>query len=309
MIFALLFALLPRVQIVTANDTTVVYRELIPVLVALDPEARTLHYKGCPEIRPGEEWVSPAAATLRHFKEHSCRVLRKNEYSTHTAARVARDPAHIAVLFIGNSLTYFNEMPRMTQAIGMRERRPLFVDAVTQSGSALEDLWFRTEAVKRIWEEHWDYVVFQERGGRAAMDRGQLFHQYIRMFGDEVRKSGATPLLFQTWYPGNEAFFKAAARRANVGLLPVGTAWQNLLSRGQFERLDWDGIHPNVGGSYLIACSLYVAVYGKPPVGVPFEFRHLAEPHEFYDAALLAQSLNEEQAKAIQRAAWRAKNP
>jgi hypothetical protein len=58
------------------------------------------------------EWVSPAAATLRGYKKHSCSSLQKDEYALHTEKRAPRDPAHIAVLFLGNSLTYFNEMPR-----------------------------------------------------------------------------------------------------------------------------------------------------------------------------------------------------
>jgi hypothetical protein len=300
-------ALTPRIEIVSANDTTVTYRERLPFQVALDPATHTFHFKSCPEVRPGEEWVSPAAAQLRGFKEHSCVSLRKNEYAVRTERRVPRDPAHIAVLFVGNSLTYFNEMPRMTQAIGSRENRPLLVDAVTQSGASLEDLWFRTEAVKRIWQEHWDYVILQERGGSASRDRGELFHKYLGVFAAEARKSGASPLLFMTWNAGNKAFFKAAARRADARLLPVGIAWNAL------ENLDWDGSHPNVAGSYLIACTVYATIYNKPPRDLPFDFRHLAVPNEFYDKALLEQTLNEEQAHTIQQAAWRAvlraKNP
>ncbi len=305
MIFLFLFALIPRIEIVAANDMTVTYRELTPQRVALEPNTRMFHYKGCPEARTAVEWVSPAAAKLRGYKEHSCSSLRTDEYALHTERRAQHDPAHIAVLFLGNSLTYFNEMPRMTAAIASREGRPLLVDAVTQSGASLEDLWFRTDSLKRLWQEHWDYVIIQERGGSAAQDRGELFHKYLGMFADQARKSGATPLLFMTWHPANEAFFKAAARRANVRLLPVGMAWD--------PSFDWDGSHPNVAGSYLIACTVYATIYDKAPVGLPFEFRYLADKHEFYDASLLQQMLNEEKAKTIQRAAWRAvqraKNP
>jgi len=190
--FFVLLALTPRIEIVSANDATVTYRERLPLQVALDPTTRMYHSR------------------------------RK-------------------VLFIGNSLTYFNEMPRMTQQIGAHENRPLFVDAVTQSGASLEDLWFRTDAAKRIWQEHWDYVI------------------------------------------------------------------------GDFSRLDWDDTHPNVAGSYLIASSVYATIYDKAPRDLPFDFRCLAAPNEFYDKALLEQTLNEEQARMIQRAAWRAvqrvKNP
>ena len=190
----------------------------------------------------------------------------------------------------------------MTAEISGRESRPLLVDAVTQSGASLEDLWFRTDAVRRVWQEHWDYVIIQERSGSAARDRGELFHKYLGMFADQARESGATPVVFMTWYPHpeNETLFKSAARRANARLLPVGIAWNTL------QNLDWDGTHPNVAGSYLIACTVYAMVYDKPPLGAPFEFRHLAVKNEFYDRALLEQALNEEQAKRIQQAAWRA---
>ncbi|PYQ49228.1 MAG: hypothetical protein DMF59_14080, partial [Acidobacteria bacterium] len=208
----------------------------------------------------------------------------------------------ISVLFLGNSLTYFNEMPRMTARIGARESPPLLVDAVTESGADLEDLWFRTDALKHIWQSHWDYVVIQERGGSGAHDQGDLFHRYLGKFADEVRKSGATPLLFMTWYERypaeQEAFMRGAARRARVQLLPVGLAWKH--------EFDWDGVHPNLAGSYLIACSLYSVVYKKPAFGAPFDFRDLAMKNEFYDKPLLEQSLNEEQARTIQLAAWNA---
>ena len=298
MILALLFALTPRIQIVAAGDARVTYREIVPQRVALDPNTRTYHFKGCPEIRSGEEWVSPAAATLRGFRAHIC--TGRVEYETKTEARAPRDSAHIAVLFVGNSLTFFNEMPKMTSAIAASERRPLLVEQVTQSGASLEDLWFRTDALKRIWLDHWDYVILQERSGRAAMDRGPLFFQYLRMFADQVRRSGATPVLFMTWYPGNEQFFRSAAERENVALLPVGRAWK--------REYDWDGVHPNLFGSYLIACSVYAMLYNQPPVGLRFDFRDLADRNEFFDAPLVQQTMNQEQANAIGRAAWRAKN-
>jgi len=302
MILLFLFALLPRIEIVSANDTSVTYRELMPLRVALDPTTRLFHYKGCRDVRPDMEWVSPAAALLRGYKEHACVSLRKDEYATQSETRAARDPAHFSVLFIGNSLTYFNEMPHMTSEIAAHESRPLRVEAVTQSGASLEDLWYRTDALKHIWKEHWDYVIFQERGGGEAHNRGELFHQYVRMFADQIRRSGAKPVLFMTWSlqhaAENEALYRNAAKRANIRLLPVGMAWD--------QRFDWDGVHPNVAGSYLIACMAYATIYDKPPLGLPFEFRHLANKDEFYDAALLQQTLNETQAREIQEAAWRA---
>ena len=120
-------------------------------------------------------------------------ALRKDEYATHVEKRSPRDPALVSVLFLGNSLTYFNDMPRMTARIGAKESRPLFVDAVTLGGADLDDLWYRTDALKRIWQLHWDYVIIQERGGHAAMDRGERFHEALRKLAEQARMSGATP--------------------------------------------------------------------------------------------------------------------
>ena len=256
MIALFLLALLPRVEIVAADNSTVTYRELVPLRVALDPMKALFHYARCPAIQADMEWTSPAAANLRGYRPHTCVNLRKNDYLTHFEKREPRDDRVISVLFLGNSLTYFNDMPRMTAQLGAREERPLLVDSVTLGGASLEDLWFRTDAIKRIWQSHWDYVIIQERGGRAAMDRGQLFHKYLGMFASAAHMSGAKPVLFMTWYPGNEAFFRAAARRAGTLLLPVGLHWE--------QQFDLDGTHPNVAGSRMIACSVYSMIYKKP---------------------------------------------
>ncbi|HJT16559.1 MAG TPA: hypothetical protein VJ853_04195, partial [Thermoanaerobaculia bacterium] len=60
-------------------------------------------------------------------------------------------------------------------------------------------------------------------------------------------------------------------------------------------------------GSYLIACSVYALVYGKPPIGLRFDFRGLADKDEFFDAPMLAQSLDRLTADEIGRAAWNAR--
>ena len=114
MIALFLLALLPRVEIVAANDASVTYRELVPLRVALDPATHLFHYAGCPSIQPRMESVSPAAAMLRGYKQHTCVSLRKDEYALHVEKRAPRDA----------------------------------------------DLWFRTDALKRIWQFYADGTVY-----------------------------------------------------------------------------------------------------------------------------------------------------
>lgn len=311
MIFAaiLLAALTPRFEVVSATGTTVVYREKLPVRVAVEPELGRYHFKGCPRIRPEMEWLVPAAAQLRGYSPH-CRELAKDEYATRKERRPPRDPNVISVLLLGNSLTYFNEIPAMTQEVAAREQRPLYVESVTRSGVTLEQLWNETDAPARIWLRHWDYVVLQGGAGAAGpLHNAEAFERYLAKFGTEIRKSGATPLFYLVWRGEKQKELEVASARAaareRMQLVPVGVAWRKLLESGRFRRLDWGGGHPDAFGAYLVACTIYSAIYGRPAHGAPHDFRHLALRNETYDDALREQTITPEDARAIQDAAWR----
>ena len=126
----------------------------------------------------------------------------------------------------------------------------------------------------------------------------------------QPRRRGARVLLYETWDPGhetaNEELFARVAAAAGARVVPVGAAWHDLLAAGDFATLEWDGTHPDLYGSYLVACSMYAAIYDKPPFGLPFAFPGLAAADEAYDEALRTQRLDAEQARILQRAAWAA---
>lgn len=300
-----------RFQIVAGGDDAVTFRELVPTQVAIDGAGQVFHFRGCPAISPAMAWTAPGAATLRGYRAH-CPERRRPEYATRTEPRAQRDPKQLAVLFLGNSLTYYNQMPAMTEAIARREERPLSVEAVTRSGVTLSQIWNETTALRDLWLRHWDYVVLQ--GGAGAVHpllNGEEFDRELSRFADEIRRSGAEPLLYLVWRPGVspaqfEAASLAAARRAKLRVVPAGVAWRDLVERGRFARLDWDGLHPDALGSYLVACTVYSMLYGKPAHGVPYDLRHLASPVEVSDDALREQRLSAEDARALQDAAWRA---
>ncbi|HEX2061411.1 MAG TPA: hypothetical protein VHK90_11775, partial [Thermoanaerobaculia bacterium] len=296
-------------EIVSTSDTSFTYRERIPARVAADPDAGLYHAKRCPAVKPHMQWIAPAAATLRKLRPHSCATSLPVEFATKTEAREPRDPGHIAVLYLGNSLVYYNEIPRMTSAIAAREARPLRVDSVTRSGVSLEQLWNETAALKRIWQEHWDYVVVQGGGGGVGpLRRADEFTAYLERFVKEIRKSGATPVLYMVWSLQRPAEMEKAslalAKPFDMKVAPVAIAWHELLRLKRFPRLDWDTTHPDAFGAYLVACTVYSTIYGKPAHGAPHDFAHLAVRGEVYDDALREQRLTPEDARAIQDAAW-----
>ena len=298
----------PKFEVVSAADGSVTYKERLRALVAVDGPA--YHYPGCPLITRDLPWMPPAAAALQGAKPH-CPELQKPRFRTRTVKRLARDPKVLSLLYIGNSLVYYNEIPAMTFEVAAKEKRPLRVDSVTRGGATLEQLWNETDALKKLWLQQWDYVVIQ--GGAATSgptNNAAEFNEYLTRFADEVRKSGAEPLLYQIWRAPDPAAHNsaaiAAARRNKMEIVPVGTAWLDLLGRGRFRKLDWDGVHPDAFAAYLVACTVYSKIYGKPAHGAPFQFPHLAAKSETYDDALREQNPTAEDAKAIQDAAWRA---
>lgn len=302
---------IPRIEVISGDANSVTWREVVPARVATDPDQGVHHRKGCPAIRPHMQWLAPAAATLRGMKAHACPVPAGPEYATHTEKRQPRDPAVISVLFLGNSLTYYNEIPGMTAEIGAREKRPLRVDAVTRSGVTLEQLWNDTDARKKLWLRQWDYVVLQGGAGMAhPLHNAEAFNRYLSMFAADVRKSGAVPLFYLVWRPEQPAHYERAAldaaKGAQLKVIPAGIAWLDLVRRGRFDRLDIDGLHPDARGAYLVACSVYSTIYSKPAHGAPRDFRHLAARNEVYDDGLRTQTISAEDARALQDAAWAA---
>lgn len=309
LILALPAAAAGKIEIVTTSETSVTYRERVPTRVAADDVAGLYHGKRCPAVKPHMPWIAPAAATLRKLVPHACATSLPVEYATRTEKREPRDPGHIAVLYLGNSLVFFNEIPRITSAIATRESRPLRVDSVTRSGVNLEQLWNETDALKRLWQEHWDYVVIQGGGGGVGpLRRTAEFTPYLESFAEEVRKSGATPVLYMVWSLQRPAEMEKAslelAKQFGLRVAPVGIAWHELVRIKRFKRLDWDTVHPDAFGAYLVACTVYSTIYDKPAHGAPYDFSAFAVKSEVYDDALRLQRLTPEDARAIQDAAW-----
>src|SRR5436190_1748641 len=77
------------------------------------------------------------------------------------------DPQPIRVLFIGNSYTYVNDLPRMVAALAQAgKQRPLVHERETPGGYSFEKHWMDGRAVAKITGAKWDHVVLQEQSLR-----------------------------------------------------------------------------------------------------------------------------------------------
>jgi len=185
----------------------------------------------------------------------------------------ARNSAKVLrVLFIGNSLTYFNDLPSIVEAFAETSRQNrLSFKAIVTGGFSLEDHWNHGEPRQAISQGGWDVVVLQQ-GPSASPEGRQSLLEYARRFSQETRRVGAKPALYMVWpsaerardFDGVSESYRLAAKEVGGLLLPVGEAWRGAWRRDPNLKLySPDGLHPTLAGSYLAALVIYEQLYGQ----------------------------------------------
>jgi hypothetical protein len=194
----------------------------------------------------------------------------------------AADVAAFRILFIGNSLTYTNDLPAIVAALAQAGGAPLPVTrALVDGGASLEDHWKRGRARQAIAEGRWNFVILQQ-GPSAMPESRMLLIQYTRLFAAEIRKAGAAPVLYMVWpstdrrqdFRGVSDSYRQAAKEVDAILCPVGDAWQDAWKRDPaIDLYSADGLHPTPAGSYLAGLVIYLQLYGKSPIGLPSDLK------------------------------------
>ncbi len=193
------------------------------------------------------------------------------------AATAVPTPRPLRLLFIGNSLTYANDLPRLVQQVATAAGQPPpEVRMVASGGFSLQDHWDDGAAQAALAEGGWDVVILQQGPSALPASQRELRASTVR-FADVIRRSGARPALYMVW-PERERLYAlpdvglayAAAAQAGDGLLlPVGDAWQIAWQRDPCLPLySPDGFHPSPTGSWLAALVIYGGVYGARGIDV-----------------------------------------
>src|SRR5688500_11647208 len=111
----------------------------------------------------------------------------------------------LRVLFIGNSLTFWNEMPWMFEQVARSLGSHPRTRFSGRSGMSLRDHWRQGNAQKAIAEGPWDFVVLQAQSTEMMRDDEET-SRYARMFDEVIRKAGAKTVIFLTWAPLSASF-------------------------------------------------------------------------------------------------------
>ena len=202
------------------------------------------------------------------------------------------------VLFLGNSLTYYNDLPSVFTQLSQSGGYMPEVYELTEGSYRLEYFADREDEVgSQVYDAlenyTWDYVILQEQSVTATMGE-DVMYPAARTLDTMIRQAQGEPVFLMTWafkegininlFPGlkyketrAEMQTKIAGHYMNIAkeldamLAPAGIAFMRCSSQfPEIELWDEDGNHPSPAGTYLSACVLYKVLYDKSPEGLEY---------------------------------------
>ncbi|HEV7302454.1 MAG TPA: hypothetical protein VGN72_24155 [Tepidisphaeraceae bacterium] len=200
--------------------------------------------------------------------------------------RSSAPPSSLNVLFIGNSFTARNDLPRLVATIAAADGRSLSHRLISAGGASLRQHWNKREAAAAIEGGGYDYVVLQEQS-TLPVKNAQRMAENVRLFDECIRADGSRTALYMTWArrhaPETQDAITAAYEQIGSELgalvLPVGRVWQAFAQQQHASPAiyDRDGSHPSLAGSYLVACVMYGVLFGQSVVDLQADVAGLTE--------------------------------
>jgi len=214
-----------------------------------------------------------------------------------TACAVPSGPAPGAaprLLFVGNSLTYVNDLPAMVESVAAQAGRPVpETETVGFPDFALEDHWAEGTARRRMEQARWDFVILQQGPSSLPENQANLI-TWTERFAPLIRGAGADPVLYMVWpsrdrmaaFPMVRDSYRNAAARVGGIFAPAGEAWRVALAEDPAVTVyGSDGFHPAPAGTYLAAVVILCRVSPFDPLTLP---RTIPNSPDIPEATVLA---------------------
>ncbi|WP_115461983.1 SGNH/GDSL hydrolase family protein [Winogradskyella aurantiaca] len=174
----------------------------------------------------------------------------------------------LRLLFIGNSLTYTNNLPNLVLLRAQKDKRDITTEMIALPNYALVDHWNDQSIQKAIAQGNYDFVIVQQ--GPSSQDFGrQVLIDYGQRIKDLCDEHGSQLMFFMVWpskayYYTFEKVIKNhydAAKASNALVCPVGLKWKELTDNNPESGLYGpDGFHPSRKGSDFAASEIYKCV-------------------------------------------------
>ena len=203
------------------------------------------------------------------------------------------------VLFIGNSYTYYNNLPEMISNIANDLGDTVNYDQNTPGGTSLYAHSQNQTTINKINQQNWDFVVLQDQSQRPSLSPSYVaasVYPYATQLVNIINSNYlcSEPVFYMTWgrkygdqtncqsYPPVCTFLGMQERLRdsyltmgldnNASVSPVGVAFKNSISLDStIDLYTSDNSHPSIYGSYLAACTFYSTIFKKSSVGCSYK--------------------------------------
>jgi len=173
--------------------------------------------------------------------------------------------APIRVLFLGNSHTQFNDLPKLVAALGQSRNRPISFQVL--AGATLDQLHGMNQVRSAVSSGRFDAVVLQGQSISMSHKYNYSNKEAIEL-AKVARQNGAKAYLFAEWPRKGidetayiEGIYRKIADASGAQIIPVGRVWDAVLREQKNLRL-WadDGNHASPLGSRVAAYAIYRAL-------------------------------------------------
>ena len=161
------------------------------------------------------------------------------------------------VLFLGNSYTYYNNMPQQVADLASSFGDTINYDSNTPGGATFSGHSTNATTLAKINQQEWDYVVLQAQSQEPSFPPSQVandVYPYAQILVDSIVQNSlcTEPLFFMTWgrkygdqqncgtyppictYQGMQNRLRQSylemATTHNASAAPVGISWQNAMA-------------------------------------------------------------------------------
>ena len=212
------------------------------------------------------------------------------------SSAIAAEKSLTRVLFVGNSYLYYNDSLHNHVKRMVAERNPdlksrdIQYKSATIGGARLKHHnidWLIAPGRIGV-EEPFEAVIMQGGSFEPLTEETRTaFLKTVKEYAGKVRKMGAQPYLYMTHAyvePHRRAdegmtalierTYLSAGEAADADVIPVGLAYaRSYKERPEFDlHADFDGTHPNLRGTYLGACVVYLSLYEDDLHGLEYNY-------------------------------------
>lgn len=197
----------------------------------------------------------------------------------------------LRMLWIGNSYTFFNDLPSVVRDIAATQGMKLSMTTVLKGGEHLSGHLRNQRLHELLKRGGWDYVVVQEFSAGPAADTRTVertVYPYARTIDSLAMEYSpqAKVIFYMTWghkygnvykndyvldddYQTMQERLKTSylemAHDNNAWCAPVGMAWQTVRNEHpEYVLYAQDCFHPSLVGSYLAANVIFATIWQRP---------------------------------------------